>query len=75
VADAPGRGMNLAGVFDGRNAARGWRVRAEHLDDIAAAGFTTVGPVVAEPTLPGPGTGRCPASCGRSSLPIGAPIR
>jgi len=42
VADAPGRGMNLAGVFDGRNAARGWRVRAEHLDDIAAAGFTTV---------------------------------
>lgn len=42
VADAPGRGMNLAGVFDGRNAARGWRVRAKHLDDIAAAGFTTV---------------------------------
>ncbi len=34
--------MNLAGVFDGRNAARGWRVRAEHLDDIAVAGFTTV---------------------------------
>ena len=37
-----GRGINLGGVLDRRDGRAGWRVRGEHLDDVAAAGFTAV---------------------------------
>jgi endoglucanase len=36
------RGINLGGAFDRRDGRRGWTVRAEHLDAIAAAGFAHV---------------------------------
>jgi endoglucanase len=37
-----GRGINLGGAFDRRDGREGWRVRAEHLDAIAVAGFNSV---------------------------------
>jgi endoglucanase len=37
-----GRGINLGGAFDRRDGRRGWEVRGEHLDAIAAAGFSHV---------------------------------
>jgi endoglucanase len=36
------RGINLGGAFDRRDGRPGWPVRAEHLDAIASAGFTSV---------------------------------
>jgi endoglucanase len=36
------RGINLGGAFDRRDGRRGWEVRAEHLDAIAAAGFSGI---------------------------------
>jgi endoglucanase len=36
------RGINLGGVLDRRDGRLGWEVRSQHLDAIAAAGFTTV---------------------------------
>jgi endoglucanase len=37
-----GRGINLGGALDRRDGRRGWAVRGEHLDAIAAAGFSDV---------------------------------
>jgi endoglucanase len=36
------RGINLGGAFDRRDTLRGWEVRPEDLDAIAAAGFSSV---------------------------------
>jgi endoglucanase len=36
------RGINLGGAFDRRDGLAGWQVRAEVLDEIAAAGFSDV---------------------------------